>query len=280
MRALHSTDKESRPTRPGTEPVIGHMGRLVSDGRNVAMFAGSSTGVHFVSQAEQQLQMQRMHTDAFPSSLYSLHLHDIWGTSSLQSLDSGFIAAIIGQLPLNAASILERTIDEWTPIYPVVHKPTMLESFHRLSHIERSVQPETTHTVVVLYQVLALLALGTVGLAGDCVHDHYHFLCQSDRYYRLSTTILDKVLERPSLQTLQGLEMIQIYLQISSRYDIASNMGGTATRLAQRLGLHRHSHRFKFDPLETELRRRAWWCQYALDRYAPDNEGSRHLRAA
>ncbi|WZH49521.1 fungal-specific transcription factor domain-containing protein [Fusarium acuminatum] len=48
-------------------------------------------------------------------------------------------------------------------------------------------------------------------------------------------------------------------------------ISGLATRLAQTLGLHRHSDRFKFDPLETELRRRAWWCQYSLDAYASNS---------
>ena len=35
--------------------------------------------------------------------------------------------------------------------------------------------------------------------------------------------------------------------------------------MAQNLGLQRHLNRFTFDHLETELKRRVWWCQYALD---------------
>ncbi|CAH0045297.1 unnamed protein product [Clonostachys solani] len=81
----------------------------------------------------------------------------------------------------------------------------------------------------------------------------------------MSALILEHILDRPCLQTLQGLEMTQIYLQLTSRYTLASHISGVATRLAQNLGLHRHSNRFKFDPLETELRRRVWWCQYTLD---------------
>ena len=121
--------------------------------------------------------------------------------------------------------------------------------------------------VIVLYQMLSLLALGFIGHPGHCEQDHFHFLCQSEGYYRMTTTLLDYILGKPCLQTLQGLEIVQIYLQISSRYSTASHIGGVATRLAQNLGLHRHSNRFKFDPLETELRRRVWWCQSSLDAY-------------
>ncbi|KAI1033932.1 hypothetical protein LB503_010948 [Fusarium chuoi] len=63
------------------EPVIGHMGRLVTDDRQVPMFGGSTTGVHFISQAEQQLQLLHMHKDALPSCAYGLYLHNPWGAS-------------------------------------------------------------------------------------------------------------------------------------------------------------------------------------------------------
>ncbi|KAI8233101.1 Trans-aconitate decarboxylase 1 [Colletotrichum sp. SAR 10_86] len=245
-------------SRQGPEPVIGHMGRLVSNDDQIAMFAGSSTGVHFISQAEQQLQMLRIHTDTFPSSVYSLYLHNIWGNPP-KDPEAHLIGAMVAQFPRNAADILEATIDRWTPLYPIVHKHSTLEAFNRLRD-----DPENCD-LSILHQVLGLLALGTLGLPGTCTQAHEHFLCLSEKYYHMSATLTSKLHERPSLPTLQGLEIAQIYLQLSSRYSVASQLGGMATRMAQNLGLHRHSQRFKFDPLETELRRRVWWCQYSLD---------------
>lgn len=245
-------------SRSVPEPVIGHMGRLVSNDDQTAMFAGSSTGVHFISQAEQQLQMLRIHTETFPSSIYSLYLHNIWGPSP-KGLESQVVAAMISQLPLDAAGILEATIDHWTPLYPIVHKHSTVEALRRLND-----DPEHGD-ISFLYQVLGLLALGTLGHPGSCVQSHQHFLCLSEKYYVMSAALTNQLQERPSLPTLQGLEIAQIYLQLSSRYSAASQLGGMATRMAQNLGLHRHSQRFKFDPLETELRRRVWWCQYSLD---------------
>lgn len=233
---------------------------MVQDDRQAAMFGGSTTGVHFISQAEQHVQLLQLHKDAFPSCAYSLYLHNLWGAAR-QGVQQDMVYEIVSQLPPDTMDILEATIDRWTPLYPIVHKPSILQAVQKLLLFD---EPDSDR-IVTLYQTLSLLALGTIGLAGDCMQPHHHFLCLSERYYSISSTLLDKVIDQPCLQSLQGLVITQIYLQLSCRYSIASHIGGVATRLAQTLGLHRHSHRFKFDPLESELRRRGWWCQYSLD---------------
>lgn len=248
-------------TRQSGEPVIGHMGRLVSDDRQVAMFAGSSTGVHFIHQAEQQLQMQHMHEEALPAGAYGLHLNDIWGSTTMD-VGGGLVSSLVQQLPANARFILEETIDRWTPLYPIVHKPSIIEAYEMLANGHPG---NESLQEILLYQIITLLALGMLGQAGTCTSHHFHFLCQSEGYYRMSTTLLGQLFGNPCLQSLQGLVLVQIYLQLTTRYSVASHIGGVATRIAQNLGLHRHSDRFKFDPLETELRRRVWWCQYSLD---------------
>ncbi|KAI9901772.1 hypothetical protein N3K66_003589 [Trichothecium roseum] len=266
-------------SRRAPEPVVGHMGRLVFDDNSVAMFCGSSTGVHFISQAEQQLQMLRVHTETLPSSTYGLHLHSPWGTSLLQGSDddSHLLASMVSRLPVEAGAIIEATVDRWTPLYPILHKPSAREAYQRLTE-GSATPPQGQHPVLDLYQTLALLALGTLGQpAAACAPDHAHFLCVSETYYSMATALLDRVMSRPCLQTLQGMEIMQIYLQLSARYSVASHLGGVAVRLAQTLGLHRHSHRFKFDPLETELRRRVWWCQYTLDTFSSAYHGMPRL---
>lgn len=225
------------------------------------MFGGTTTGVHFISQAEQQLQLLQMHKDALPSCAYGLYLHSPWG-ASIHSSGSP-VADIIAQIPPNTIQIVEGTIDRWTPLYPIVHKSSTIDAIQKLL----SSYQTTGSDVVILYQTIGLLALGTIGQKGDCIQQHDHFLCVSEPFYMISATLLDRVISQPCLQSLQGLVITQIYLQLSGRYSTASHISGVATRLAQTLGLHRHSNRFKFDPLETELRRRAWWCQYSLDAY-------------
>ncbi|CEI62180.1 unnamed protein product [Fusarium venenatum] len=256
---------------PANEPVIGHMGRLVVDDRKASMFGGSTTGVHFISQVEQQLQLLHMHNDALPSCAYGLYLHNPWGaslhTSGLQ------IAHIIAQLPSNTIEIVEVAIDLWTPLYPIIHKSSTVDAIGKLFSPVQS----ATNDVVIVYQALGLLALGLVGQTGDCCQQHNHFICASERFYVMCTTLFDRVLAQSSLQSLQGLVIIQIYLQLSGRHSTASQTSGLAIRLAQSLGLHRHSGRFRFNPLETELRRRAWWCQYSLDAFSSAYHGMPRL---
>ncbi|KAJ4072865.1 hypothetical protein NW761_014557 [Fusarium oxysporum] len=206
-----SSSGHQTSTAQVNEPVIGHMGRLVADDRQAPMFGGSTTGVHFISQAEQQLQLFHMHKDALPSCAYGLYLHSPWG-ASVHSPASP-VVDIIAQLPPNTIEIVEATIDRWTPLYPIVHKSSTIDAIHGLLSSYQS----PGYNVVIIYQTLALLALGMIGQKRD------------------------------------------------------------STRLAQTLGLHRHSDRFKFDPLETELRRRAWWCQYSLDAFSSAYHGMPRL---
>ncbi|GKU20071.1 unnamed protein product [Fusarium langsethiae] len=262
---------QSVPLGSANEPVIGHMGRLVVDDRKASMFGGSTTGVHFVSQVEQQLQLLHMHNDALPSCAYGLYLHNPWG-ASVHRLDLQ-VTNIIAQLPSNTIEIVEMAIDRWTPLYPIIHKSSTVNAIRELFVPGQS---EATELAIV-YQTLGLLALGLVGQKGDCSRQHNHFICASERFYVMCSTLFDRVLAQPSLQSLQSLVIVQIYLQLSGRYSTASQISGLATRLAQSLGLHRHSDRFKFNPLETELRRRAWWCQYALDAFSSAYHGMPRL---
>jgi hypothetical protein len=139
------------------EPVIGHMGRLVADDRQAPMFGGSTTGVHFISQVEQQLQLLHMHKDALPSCAYGLYLHSPWGASVHSSASP--VADIIAQLPPNTTEIVEATIDRWTPLYPIVHKSSTINAIQRLISLCQS----SGFDIVILYQIVTLFALGLVG---------------------------------------------------------------------------------------------------------------------
>ena len=144
------------------------MGRLVSDDHQLAMFAGSSTGVHFIHQAEQQLQMQHMYDQTLPGSAYGLYLHDVWGAST-KDVQTALVPTLAQQLPDNTRDVIETTIDRWTPLYPIVHKPSIVGTYESLLSGQSN---DISLQGVVLYQILALLALGSLGQAGSCTQDH------------------------------------------------------------------------------------------------------------
>lgn len=55
-------------------PVLTHLGRLVCGEGGVEIFAGSSTGVHFILSAQQKYQEVFSMTDSFPEAVFSLQL--------------------------------------------------------------------------------------------------------------------------------------------------------------------------------------------------------------
>ncbi|KKY13144.1 putative 3-carboxy-muconate cycloisomerase [Diplodia seriata] len=235
------------------------MGRLVLNDQQVPMFAGSSTGVHFISQAEQKLQMLKIHPESLPSGVYSLYLNSLSNAPPPAPFPH-LAASYIAQFPPDAEQIIARAIDRWTPLYPIVHKPSTLAAFRSLLRNPVAADNDDDQ-LCTIHQTLLLLALGTINVpCNNPQHTHHHHpLCLSDAYYAAASTAGALTSRLPgSLPALQALVLAQLYLQLSSRYPAASHLGGTAVRLAQTLGLHRHSARFKFDPPATELRRRAW----------------------
>jgi hypothetical protein len=243
------------------DPVIGHMGFLVPNGQQVAIFGGSSTGVHFLNQADQQLQTVFHQPEPFPNAIYRLYLHNTWMVGPRVPLPS-LRQSIVSQLPDGCEHIIGQAIDCWTPIYPIVHKQSTLESLQAI------LQDPSNADICSLYQILLLIALGMFEAAATEDSRTLGFpnaIAAPEVFYDISQKLVDIVCETTGLAALQGLQLAQIYLQMSARHGLASHLGGTATRMAQSLGLHRHSHRFRFDILETELRRRVWWCQYAID---------------
>ncbi|KAL1642912.1 hypothetical protein SLS58_005154 [Diplodia intermedia] len=250
------------------------MGRLVLNDQQVPMFAGSSTGVHFISQAEQKLQMLNIHPESLPSGVYSLYLNSL-SNAPPPAPSPHLAASYIAQFPPDAEQIIARAIDRWTPLYPIVHKPSTLAAFRSL--LRNPAADNDGDQLCTIHQTLLLLALGTINTPcsnPQHAHHHHHPLCLSDAYYAAASTAGALAARLPgssssSLPALQALVLAQLYLQLSSRHPAASHLGGAAVRLAQTLGLHRHSARFKlFDPAAAELRRRAWWCVYALDAFA------------
>jgi hypothetical protein len=87
----------------------------------------------------------------------------------------------------------------------------------------------------------------------------------SKRYHSYAIPLYHKVIATGSLASLQALLLLIVYYQATAQHHLVSTTVGSAVRLAQSLGLHRHARRFKFCAGETEIRKRIWWCVYIFD---------------
>ncbi|KAI7879302.1 hypothetical protein K492DRAFT_208357 [Lichtheimia hyalospora FSU 10163] len=81
--------------------------------------------------------------------------------------------------------------------------------------------------------------------------------------------LLETVFRRSKLSTVSALVLLASFVNMSQGEDddrLQWFMCGTAIRMAQDLGLHRSSARWRLPEHEIELRRRIWYCAYILDR--------------
>jgi hypothetical protein len=83
-------------------------------------------------------------------------------------------------------------------------------------------------------------------------------------YYRRCQTLLSKDLESPTISTVQCQVLSVIYLCCASFQNMAHSTLATAVRTANMIGLHREPP-LHLPKAERELRKRLWWCLYAIE---------------
>lgn len=257
-------------------PVVGHLGRLVLGDSNAEFFAGSTTGVHFILSAQQQYQRRFQCPDHFPEGIFRLHILKVCHGRVQMSPSEPYLHWIEPQF-LNLPKIeyeflsqqdltsFEAVFDRfqhcWGMLYPVLLSK---QFFAALDQLFRGIR--TSSDVSFLLQVYALLALDAFSHHRTHSGVLHHTLTQS-HYDRMLSDLFGRMPNRGDLTTLQALLLYLLYLQSTSQHSLGLRICGMTVRLAQSLGLHRHSRRFRHILGETELRKRLWWCVYILDVY-------------
>lgn len=246
--------------------VIKHLGRLVSVAPGQEVFAGSTTGVHFVRSVEQKWQLMADSSQPFLEVFFKMHLLVQPAMlypfpNSLCSTDRpGTISTSkdLGMPEEYYMGRLQRYLSRWNTIFPMFCLKQFLQTFSLLlSRVKRS--EASTSDIPELYCLFLILAVD----AWDAydLADGEHALW----YYRTATKLESEALEVLNLQTVQSRTLKVLYLHLSGKHAlIASEMGWTV-RAAQCVGLHRQSRRFKFCAGEAENRTRLWWCVSILD---------------
>ena len=84
-------------------------------------------------------------------------------------------------------------------------------------------------------------------------------------YYTKARFLLQDVTECRDLTSLQALIFCIMFLQVSSNLSGCYTFLGLALRSALRMGLHRNLSHIKFNPIESETRRRVFWAIRSLD---------------
>ncbi|WRT63476.1 uncharacterized protein IL334_000381 [Kwoniella shivajii] len=169
-----------------------------------------------------------------------------------------------------ADTLLERV--EW--IHHPLHLPTFLAQYNRFWTMSISQRCETVHSrwLALLYIVL-------------CLGDHF-----GDEELSTNATLEAELvaacedalaysdfLNQPTMETLQTIICLNIYLNNKNRVTAAKSLLGTAIKMAICMGLSRIPNETHISDeqgaIEREIGRRIWWSLVCQDAYTASNSG-------
>ncbi|KZL73253.1 fungal specific transcription factor domain-containing protein [Colletotrichum incanum] len=149
------------------------------------------------------------------------------------------------------------------PLTKILHGPSVQEEILRSLSEPSSVDGPTEALVFSIYlvAVISLTDEECRDLLGESREKHLA------RYRHATEAALSKVdfLRSTNLKVLQAFTLYLLSLRHLCDYGILWLLIGLATRMGQRMGLHRESSLKDLPPFEAKLRRRVWWQIIILD---------------
>ncbi|EAW07478.1 C6 transcription factor FacB/Cat8 [Aspergillus clavatus NRRL 1] len=145
---------------------------------------------------------------------------------------------------------------EWAPLYPVVHRPTILKAYEKYLSNSDFLQG-STHDMAQLNLIFGIAALASTSRTNQ---DPTFF---EDNW----SPILESLSNDISVSTLQCYVLAQMYCMTKGDYTGLVRYRGLAVGLCHQLRLHQSQKRFSSNPLVAETRKKVFWCQYLLDRF-------------
>ena len=157
--------------------------------------------------------------------------------------------------------------DNWHPAYPFLHAPSVLEYF---DHIAQDGVSDLD--VSSSFQLTILRSIMSISLADRRQTGTHTRPIPANLVFQSFNHAIDSIqrvlTEESSIQSLQVVVSVQLFLLSMLRYNAASRFEGLAVRMAFHLGLHRCPMRLSaLWGKEAELRQRLFWSIYCIDRY-------------
>jgi len=156
--------------------------------------------------------------------------------------------------------------DNWHSSYPMLHAPTVIELFQQLTgDVPYEFTKLSPYQCSIVRSVLSLSLVDRRQSQQSIAPVPSYLVFDS---FDDAITSLQLVLtNEASLQALQAIITVQLFLLSMLRYNAASRLQGLAIRMALRLGLHRCPGRFsRLSEQEAELKKRVFWSMYCIDR--------------
>ncbi|KAJ5170254.1 uncharacterized protein N7500_003037 [Penicillium coprophilum] len=273
-------------------PETSEIGSLTAHSNEHSQFVGSSSGVYFiktVKRAFNGLDGPGSSDSNFPTPEETLvgaenSPHDKrQRTSSVKDTASSLVVesptewtydrslkASLGALPSPdvAKSLMMIYFKVWHPLFPFLHGPTFLQAMEKVYFSEN--QPENPQKPCIDHRSTCWTAIfQCVFNLGSLLAPDLDLPSESKIQSPNSfNALLGTLSSRHDIVSLQALLAIQVYLVAIMSLRQASTVGGCILRSMLHAGLHRCPFRYKqLSTHDRQLRKRVFWCAYAIDRY-------------
>ncbi|KAJ8609045.1 hypothetical protein MRB53_039314 [Persea americana] len=166
--------------------------------------------------------------------------------------------------------ILDTMCEDLMSMYPLLHPPSFYHTYAPLWNAQGEFQRDVAFSdqfspseIGLLYACLASTAV----LNNNKSQNPSAPSVTAHKYY-LSTKmlILDNLDKAADLPSIQAMAMLALYFLHVENEDASYKVTGMAIRMAFEMGIHLRSREAGHSGKEIELRRRAWYCLYLLDR--------------
>ena len=278
---LHASDdgrpaakRRKRASTPGaSRPSPRELGIMRKDDAS-ASFLGSSSGIHFVRTVYQAFarrsadlrQARAGHESLVPGE--DDHLRPGHGRAGAPLWRPQELDFTNPSLPFETLiQLSENYFQNWHPVYPFLHAPSVLRTMDRMSQGGIQFIPRSDAAIIrSIFSISAIDArqVQATSPAPAAMPAELVFQTAHDAMNGLRD-LLD---ESSCIASLQAAFSIQLFLTSILHLNAASRIGGFVTRTAFHLGLHRCPARYScFTRDDVAIRRRLFWSIYCLERY-------------
>ncbi|CAG7990985.1 unnamed protein product [Penicillium salamii] len=144
---------------------------------------------------------------------------------------------------------------EWAPLYPVVHRPTILKAYEQYLNNAESLQ-RNVHVMAQLNLIFGIAALSSMPRTS-----------QDPTFFEQNwSATLESLSSETSIASLQCFVLGQIYCMTKGDYRTLLRYRALGVDVCHQLGLHENEES-PTNPLEDETRKKVFWSQYVLDRF-------------
>ncbi|KAJ9602617.1 hypothetical protein H2200_012810 [Cladophialophora chaetospira] len=147
-------------------------------------------------------------------------------------------------------------------LFPYIHQASFLEAYDEMKRNG----PRHTRTIWLgLFNIILAVATNMIDRSDSSTPNQS--MDEAQTFYRRAISLCDRyVLGGSSLEVVQYLLAMTMYLQATQKSVQTSVVHGLAVNAAIRTGMHSVQASHKFSPLEREMRKRAWYMCMIFDR--------------